>query len=427
MSARVHMRNSWVKRIMAIPGHALDYLKGKTAGLVLSSQLAEQADGIRLNPEHLNRLRNAYEAIAPSSSDAVSLTSEQRALMDRIQEETSRLNRNNVIRTKAYYAIYKRHPELHWAFLAHMVSRNGGWNMTDLRGELHPRLIGKRRAGELFAFLERSNALIFQDAYPQLLLYEASKARNTSLFHLLPHFHVSRFMKPIWELFWQERCSELLTIGLIVNEQSYIEGRVVQQKPYSSLLASSLLQLQSLLQLNVIVFPYAAADTTDASNPPNRLTGLILETFSDLDERIEIGKKLYAVLFGVPAIREEALRFAAAVPHSGSRSDYWPHLFAPIRKAPPVWTYTEKLQGCSLLRPDDPIYSPALSTVWPDRPVEPPDRYDWFLGSRGISIDDVMHHLSDVSLPRSFEITNEACFALNKLELAILAGEPLRD
>ncbi|QNG58329.1 DUF2515 family protein [Bacillus sp. PAMC26568] len=28
---------------------------------------------------------------------------------------------------------YKKHPEIHWAFLAHMVSRNGGYSMTDLK------------------------------------------------------------------------------------------------------------------------------------------------------------------------------------------------------------------------------------------------------------------------------------------------------
>ncbi|MFK7697252.1 DUF2515 family protein [Paenibacillus sp. HJGM_3] len=409
-------QGSLVKRILNMPGLAFDYLKGKTAGLLLSSELAEQGEGIRLDAKLLTRLRQAYAALpangAPNAAEA-----EHRPLVRRIREETARLNCNNVTRTQAYYDIYCRHPELHWALLAHMVSRNGGWSMTDLKGEFVPRLMAAGRAEELFAFLERGNALIFYDTYPQLRLYELSLERNASLFHLLPAFDVSVFMKPIWDLFWQERCSELLTIGLIVNEQTYIEGRVAQKEPYKSLLDSHLLQLHALLQLNVIAFPYGAA----GASPP-RLAGRVLERFSDLEERIGLGRNLYALVFGVPSVREGILRFAASVPHSGSRADYWPQLFAPIRHAPPAPKYAEKLNGCSLVKATDPLYSPILADAWKDRPLQPPELYDWFVSETGYKTAEALRHFTDIGIPRSFEMTNEACFALNKLELAVLAS-----
>ena len=62
------------------------------------------------------------------------LTSWDLKLLKKIKDETILFNKNNVTRTKAYLDFYIRHPEIHWVFLAHMVSRNAGWNMTDLKG-----------------------------------------------------------------------------------------------------------------------------------------------------------------------------------------------------------------------------------------------------------------------------------------------------
>lgn len=60
------------------------------------------------------------------------LPGQEQKLIQQIQEKTQVLNRNNVTRTMAYYDFYRDHPEIHWALLAHLVSRNAGWNMTDL-------------------------------------------------------------------------------------------------------------------------------------------------------------------------------------------------------------------------------------------------------------------------------------------------------
>ena len=78
------------------------------------------------------------------------LNSEESALVQQIQDQTKNLNKNNVTRTKAYLEFYNRHPEIHWAFLGHMVSRNGGWNMTDLKGGLLTRPAYTKRKSFIF-------------------------------------------------------------------------------------------------------------------------------------------------------------------------------------------------------------------------------------------------------------------------------------
>ena len=277
------------------------------------------------------------------------------------------MNRSNVTRTEAYRQYYLRRPEVHWALLAHLVSRNGGWNMTDLQGEWLPRLLDTAKRRATFGMLERANALIFQDAYPQLLLYEESRRSGRSLIHLLSSFGVSAFMGPVWQQFLRTGDAVPLTIGLIVNEQHFIEGRVVQNAYYRrKVLNTFFFGMQSVLQLNQVIFPYGKDENGDP-----QLAGLILEDFSDLHERIEFGKRLYALLFGVPGVAKGVLAFVKASRHTGSRSDYAPELFAPVRRLPPAANYEERLSGGRLRPGAEPLYSPPLHAAWSERPVDP--------------------------------------------------------
>ncbi len=57
------------------------------------------------------------------------LTKEEQIIINNIKMQTEQLNKNNVTRTRAYYQFYVQYPEIHWALLGHMVSRNGGWNI----------------------------------------------------------------------------------------------------------------------------------------------------------------------------------------------------------------------------------------------------------------------------------------------------------
>nr|WP_191567065.1 DUF2515 family protein [Metabacillus idriensis] len=87
-----------------------------------------------------------------------------------MRHQTALHNKNNITRTAAYLHFYKKHPEIHWAFLAHMVSRNGGYSMTDLINGMVKHFLSIEEITKTFHFLESANALIFHDAYPQLLL-----------------------------------------------------------------------------------------------------------------------------------------------------------------------------------------------------------------------------------------------------------------
>ncbi|MBD2871435.1 DUF2515 domain-containing protein [Paenibacillus sp. IB182493] len=382
-----------------------------------SHEMAEEAVPLRLSQASAAKLAAAWTKLGGSAS--VPLSGEELVLAGRLREETAAANRNNVTRTEAYRQVYFRTPELHWALLAHTVSRNGGWNMTDLQGEWLPRLLRSDQREDVFLFLERANAYIFQDAYPQLLLYERSKRLGRSLFHLLPALGVSAFMQPVWRLFWRDRDPVPLTVALIVNEQHYIEERVVQHSYFrDKVLHTLFFGLQSLLQLNGVIMPYGAGRGQGAGGSPLRLAGLIMERFERLEERIEFGKRLYAVLFGIPRVREGVCRFAAAAPHTGSRADYAPDLFARVRRLPPGRPYAERLLGGRLKPGAEPLYSPELGAAWSDRPFPAPEPGDWFRSAEGVA-----PYFRKLPLPRQFEITNEYGLMLNKIELAVLAAQ----
>ncbi|MFD0681561.1 MULTISPECIES: DUF2515 family protein [unclassified Paenibacillus] len=410
-----------LQKLTEIPQELVHWVKGKTATLLYESSQLNSMQGIHIQPEHVAALRTLVKnmhqpAIGPvKSAPVTSLTASDQALVQRIREDTARHNRNNVTRTLAYLNMFKSHPELHWAFLAHMVSRNGGWNMTDLRGEMLPYLLNEAQIGNVFALLERANGLIFHDAYPQLLLYSASRRAASPLFYLLPHLQVSAFMRPVWELFWVQSDSALLTQALIVNEQHYIEHRIIQHPTYRDLVLNTLFfNAQSLLQLNQVVLPYVDGNKM-------HLAGLILENFKNLFERIETGKKLYAILFGVPVVYEGAKRFANSRLHTASRADYWPQLFSSVRQTAPVprGLLKERLDGCRLKSGASPLYSPKLAYAWHNYAVDPPEPGDWFEHDRGRCLS----YLASVQPPFSFEMTHEHCLGLNKIELAVLAGD----
>ena len=255
------------------------------------------------------------------------LSAHENELVNQIRSRTHSRNVHNISRTEAYWSIFTEFPELHWALLAHMVSRNSGWNMTDLKSNLYAHLLPQHDASELFSFLERANALIFHDAYPQLLLYKESRKAGANLFHLLPYLGVSVFMHACWTQFWNLQDSVLLTEALIINEQQYIQKRVVENAHFQKyVLNKFFFKAQSLLQQNQVVFPYLS---NQPSNEPISVStaGLILENFADLSERIQFGKKLYGILFGIPQLHQGIIRFAKQQPHTGSRADYWTQLF----------------------------------------------------------------------------------------------------
>lgn len=235
--------------------------------------------------------------------------------------------------------------------------------MTDVKGSLLKPVLSARMARSLFHMFERSNWLIFHDAFPQLLLYTESVRQGKPLFYLLPHFGVSRFMSAVWPFFWQKKNSSLLTIALIVNEQQYIEKRIVQHPHYRrSVLQTARFKIQTAFDFNQVVFPVAG----DPAHPS--LVGRTMHNFANVTHRIKTGRMLYHMLFH-PNCYSRIYNWAVNHPHTGSRTDYWPERFEETEP-----TSREK------------VYSPALHDAWSDVKHRPAESGDWFANSSSLSV-----------------------------------------
>jgi len=388
------------KLILRLPAAISEAVKDKTVQWTNSSKLREErmaldwneaaVNAVKAEVEDLLRRKPAHGGIAEPWTDA------ELKLAEDITSATRQAESSNITRTEAYWKFYEQYPEVHWAFLAHMVSRNAGWWMTDLKGSRLQSVLDEEGRQSFYRFFERSNALIFQDAFPQLLLYAKSRETGRSLFHLLPHFHVSRFMQPFWERFWIDRSSPLLTVGLIINEQNYIDKQVFRHPHYQismdDINESALIQL---IGMNHVIFPLlenssdedglkehesaSSGQDCPGSEAAHRLAGRSVINPVSLPARIALGKSLYAMLFGLRAVHSGAQRFAASVPHTGSRADYWPDLFT----ANPAEALTTPVQGSELTEGEtlpggQRLYSPKLLDAWGDAPYEPILREDWF-------------------------------------------------
>ncbi|WP_425711048.1 DUF2515 domain-containing protein [Fictibacillus sp. Mic-4] len=339
------------------------------------------------------------------------LTTEEKTIIRHIEERTRQHNKNNVTRTQSYLDFYNRHPEIEWALLGHMVSRNGGWNMTDLKGELYTRLLSEKEQHTFFSFLERGNWLIFQDVYPQFLLYEQSVKRKENLFYLLPFFNVSTFMETMWNHFWRKGDRYQLAIATVINEQNYIENRVIQNDYFKKTVLQTMnFQLYDFFRFNHILFPYYK----DGRNQEVGLLGNTLQHFTSLHERIMLGKRLYALLFRQERL-SDIVRWASDHPHTGSRKDYWPHLFYDVNETFSRAIYKRRLKNCQLRKGAGRLYSPPLVYAWKEVEHEEAKPGDWFEDWQ------IIDYLIDKNETINGEIKDEYCKTLEAIELAILA------
>ncbi|MFK2826456.1 DUF2515 family protein [Bacillus sp. B190/17] len=352
-----------------------------------------------------------------SLSEELSLSKQDQQLLQYIRRQTYQLNRDNVTRTKAYLDFYCLYPEVHWAFLGHMVSRNGGWNMTDLRGDFFSRILNEEKRQVFFTFLERGNWLIFQDAYPQFLLFAESERQKRNLFYLLPYLNISLFMEVIWNQYWRKRDRYLLAIALIINEQSYLEQRIIQNSLFKEKVFHTLeFVLQDVLSVNHILFPYEGERESEGKAS---LVGLTLHHFGSLHERIMLGKRLYRLLFQDENQLKKVFRWAVDHPHTGSRKDYWKDVFNDVDEGVPGTRFTRRLKGCQLRNGAIRLYSPRLEYAWKN--VEHPEAElgDWFHHW------NVIDYLQDENESIHGEIIDEYCETIEKLELAALAKKAI--
>lgn len=295
------------------------------------------------------------DKLGETNKPAVYLKEEQNLIAE-IKNQTNLHNLNNITRTMAYLTFFEHHPEIHWSFLAHMVSRNGGWSMTDLKSRHLGGLLKEKEKEAFFLFLEKANALIFTDAYPQLLLYEYSKRNGKNYFSCLRAFGISSFMEVNWETFLTTGNSALLTNALITNEQQLLQKRLVDKPDIQAAIFKNVkFALQDYTGMTSVFFPYKKK----MSSRIYSLTGVIVSGFKSVQNRINTGKKLYSLLFDNSRIFTACSDFAKSFPHTGSRSSYWNHLFS-----------------------DDPesqlLYSPELKNAWPNVKHSFSVKNDWF-------------------------------------------------
>lgn len=179
-------------------------------------------------------------------------------------------NADNRTRTAFYLAYWRAHPEVTWALLGHLVSRNVGYQMTDLRrhlercrrggrwlSRLDARLVPAAQVehalGQLVRFLEAGNYLIFHDVYTQLAAYAAAKraflatrdAGAGQVFDGLDAKGVDATILPVWKRFFDEGAGcgffqdmsdterrsapavVRMALASVVNEQCLLEDRLL--------------------------------------------------------------------------------------------------------------------------------------------------------------------------------------------------------
>ncbi|MFJ7678173.1 DUF2515 family protein [Peribacillus sp. NPDC097198] len=294
------------------------------------------------------------------------ITSMEKQLLSIIKDQTAKWNKDNISRTQAYEKFFLLHPEIKWSFLAGMVSRNAGWNMCDLKGVWYSQLLGSKYKRQLFLAYEEANWRIFEDAYPQLLIYHYSTKFKRPLFHLCPYFFITDFIINEWYSFWEDGNQERLITALIINEQNIIEPII---KKRSLVFHSILFFLQDCMHFSTVLFPTCKGV----------LYGASVSHFRNLDERIELGKRLADLLF-----RKELfplfLEFASRTEPTGSRFDYEQYRKIPRLHETPMLRMVYPIIDHHPILPEKWCIKKRLKKEWFFEPQwkENPLLTDWF-------------------------------------------------
>jgi hypothetical protein len=246
-------------------------------------------------------------------------------------------NTDNVSRTHSYlelYAYTREHgPELPWLFMAHLVSRNAGYMMTDLARALDddrtPREGPIREAiFNLMALLERANYLIFHDAWFHVLHHLLGRSAQ------LPEGRTPQFVRAAWPRYEaaardgvDAALERSLVLELVHNEQHFIEHRVVHNPRYQAG-QQSLAMIESSGREKPMVFPVGDAQ-------------IRVGRFADLRRRIETGAIIFDEVLADRAQRDAAFAWALANPHTGARAVYGGRGYRTLRESWPV----ERVRG----------------------------------------------------------------------------------
>ncbi|MRU04272.1 DUF2515 family protein, partial [Bacillus anthracis] len=103
-----------------------------------------------------------------------------------------------------------------------------------------------------------------------------------------------------------------LMTALIINEQNKIQKPIIENTYFKKhVFHTALFKLQEMLHVSAVIFPTVEG----------KMYGFSVYQFETLQKRVELGKKLAALLFH-PNYKSLFHRFALQTVHTGSRADY---------------------------------------------------------------------------------------------------------
>ena len=76
--------------------------------------------------------------------------------------------------------------------------------------------------------------------------------------------------------------------------------------------------------------------------------------------------------------KDSFIKWAKEHPHTGSRKDYWPHIFNNVNEGVPGFPYQLRLNSCKLKWGARKIYSPDLLSAWKNVKHQEAEKGDWF-------------------------------------------------
>lgn len=243
-------------------------------------------------------------------------------------------NVDNVARTDSYLELYawtRAHPpDLPWVLMAHLVSRNAGYLMTDLGRRIaatdDPEARGMMET--LFVLLERANFLIFRDAWHHTCLHLLGRSDE-----LAPP-RTPAFMCEAWRRYESALAvngpspalERALVMDLVHNEQHLIHHRAVH---HPDLMRG--LELLRLIEASGMERPMVFPWPEPGAAPEIRATN-----FGAVEARIATGGRIFDTALGERGMREAMFGWAIFHPHTGSRSDHGARGGPPLRELWPV-------------------------------------------------------------------------------------------
>ncbi|WZY01485.1 DUF2515 family protein [Bacillus sp. FSL W7-1360] len=214
-------------------------------------------------------------------------------------------NADNISRTKMYDAFARKFPEIRYARLAGLISRNTGWAMTDLLTK-KKRWLSEAEKKQLAWIYEQISHLIFYDTYYQLSLYSRSKRKGQLLLDAMSTYGVSIFMQQEWLRFWEGRDEIRLLHAAIIHAQFMIQHRLLGQLP------------RQLMRIWAKDVKENGIDLPTSRGP---LYHIHMKQVHDPTKRVKYLKQTASLLYH-PHIEWGAYRFLYGVEPTGSRRDY---------------------------------------------------------------------------------------------------------